>query len=157
MKRLSLAVAALVTLAACGGSDSDSSTDLTAPVTEAPADSSPATEAPVDTAPATEAPTTTIDPATLANAYAESGPHPVGVTTTQLAAGNQVEIWYPAVDGTTGTESYDVRDFVPDAIRALLTADVPAVYEYEASRDAEAAAGPFPVVLFSHGYSGMRL
>jgi len=157
MKRLSLAVAALVTLAACGGSDSDSSTDLTAPVTEAPADSSPATEAPVDTAPATEAPTTTIDPATLANAYAESGPHPVGVTTTQLAAGNQVEIWYPAVEGTTGTESYDVRDFVPDAIRALLTADVPAVYEYEAGRDAEAAAGPFPVVLFSHGYSGMRL
>lgn len=148
---------AILGFVACGGSDSNPSADDTSAPTEATASSSTASEPPADTPPVTEPPTTTIDPVTLANTYAEAGPHPVGVTTTQLAAGNQVEIWYPAVDGTTGNESYDVRDFVPDAIRNLLTADVPAVYEYEAGRDAEVAAGAFPVVLFSHGYSGMRL
>lgn len=148
---------AILGFVACGGSDSNPSADDTSAPTEATASSSTASEPPADTPPVTEPPTTTIDPVTLANTYAEAGPHPVGVTTTQLAAGNQVEIWYPAVDGTTGTETYDVRDFVPDAIRNLLTADVPAIYEYEAGRDAEVAAGAFPVVLFSHGYSGMRL
>ena len=49
-----------------------------------------------------------------------------------------------------------MRDFVPEAISALLTADVPAVYEYPAGRDAGAASGTFPVVLFSHGASGIR-
>ena len=156
MKRRHFAPAILLTIAACGGSDSAGDTSNEPTPTEA-TDVSEVTEAPVETAPVTEAPTTTVDPATLANAYAEAGAYPVGVTTRELTAGNKVEIWYPAVEGTTGTESYDVRDFVPDAIRALLTADVPAVYEYEAGRDAAVADGPFPVVLFSHGYSGMRL
>jgi len=153
MKRRHFALAIVLTIAACGGSDSASDTS-SAPT---PTDSTDVSEAPTETAPVTEAPTTTVDPAALANKYAEAGAYPVGVTTRELAAGNKVEIWYPAVEGTTGTESYDVRDFVPDAIRALLTADVPAVYEYEAERDAAVADGPFPVVLFSHGYSGMRL
>ena len=132
-------------ITACGGDDS--ATD-SAPATE-PA----TTEAPVTEAPTTEAPA----PVDQSQAYVEAGPFPVGVTTLALEAGNQVEIWYPAVDGTTGTESYDVRDFVPEAIRALLTADVPAVYEYTAGRDAAMADGTYPVVLFSHGYSGIRL
>lgn len=97
------------------------------------------------------------DAATQAQAYIEAGPYPVGVTTLELTSGNKVEVWYPAVDGTTGTESYDVRDFVPDTIRALLTADIPASYEYAAGRDADIANGAFPVVLFSHGASGIRL
>ena len=88
--------------------------------------------------------------------YTEAGPYPVGVTTLELAAGNKVEVWYPAVEGTTGAEFYDTRDFVPPAIKALLTADVPARYDYTAGRDAVVADGQFPVVLFSHGYSGMR-
>jgi predicted dienelactone hydrolase len=88
--------------------------------------------------------------------YTEAGPYPVGVTTLELAAGNKVEVWYPAVEGTTGDEFYDTRDFVPPAIKALLTADVPARYDYTAGRDAVVADGQFPVVLFSHGYSGMR-
>ena len=130
---------------ACGGDDSAS-------------DSAPATEPTATEAPATEAPTTEAPaPVDQSKAYVEAGPFPVGVTTLALEAGNQVEIWYPAVDGTTGTESYDVREFVPEAIRALLTADVPAVYEYTAGRDAAMADGTYPVVLFSHGYSGIRL
>jgi predicted dienelactone hydrolase len=68
-----------------------------------------------------------------------------------------VEIWYPAVEGTTGTETYDVRDFVGEGIRAILTGDVPSTYSYPAGRDADVAEGTFPVVLFSHGFTGMRL
>jgi len=145
-----LAVGALV-LAACGSGDGD--TDADSAATDSTAMTPETTNAPDTTA----APTTTtpaVDPAT---AYVEAGDHPVGVTTLQLAAGNQVEVWYPAVEGSTGSETYDVRDFVPETIRALLTGDAPATYTYDAARDADVAEGAFPVVLFSHGYSGMRL
>ena len=124
-----------LTAAACGGS-SDNATS-----TDASSDSSVVE---------------VIDPSLAAQTYVDRGSYPVGVTTLQLEAGNKVEIWYPAVEGTTGTDVYDVRDFVPEAIRALLTADVPASYEYEAGRDAQVAEGSFPVVLFSHGASGIR-
>lgn len=123
-------------LTSCGGASSDTST----------------TDALTSQAPTTEA----LDPAAAAQSYVERGPYPVGVTSVELETGNKVEVWYPAVEGTAGTEAYDVRDFVPDAIRALLTADIPASYEYEAGRDADVAEGTFPVVLFSHGASGIR-
>jgi predicted dienelactone hydrolase len=139
---------AAISLSACGGDDSSTSVADT---------SMPTTESSTTETPATEAPTTTIDPAAEAMMYTEAGPYPVGVTTLELAAGNKVEVWYPAVEGTTGAEFYDTRDFVPPAIKALLTADVPARYDYTAGRDAAVADGMFPVVLFSHGYSGIRL
>ncbi len=139
---------AAISLSACGGDDSSTSVADT---------SMPTTETPSTETPATEASTTTIDPATEAMMYTEAGPYPVGVTTLELAAGNKVEVWYPAIEGTTGAEFYDTRDFVPPAIKALLTADVPARYDYTAGRDAAVADGMFPVVLFSHGYSGIRL
>ena len=72
--------------------------------------------------------TTTISPAIAAKAYEQPGPHPVGVTTYTLPTGNKVEVWYPAVAGTTGTVSYDIRDFTPPSIKALLTANVPATF-----------------------------
>ncbi|MEY3342288.1 MAG: hypothetical protein RLZZ269_2199 [Actinomycetota bacterium] len=147
MRRLAICLSSVLLIAACGGDDSSS------PTTDGPV----ATDAETTAAPVTEAPSTTIDPVALATAYSEPGEFPVGVTTLQLAAGNQVEIWYPAVEGSSGTESYDMRDFVPEVIKNLLTADVPAVYEYAAQRDADVADGQFPVVLFSHGFSGMRL
>ena len=139
---------AAISLSACGGDDSSTSVSDTA---------TPTTETPTTETPATEAPATTLDPATEAMMYTQAGPYPVGVTTLELAAGNKVEVWYPAVEGTTGAEFYDTRDFVPPAIKALLTADVPARYDYTAGRDAVVADGQFPVVLFSHGYSGIRL
>ena len=98
-----------------------------------------------------------VDPASAASAYADRGDHQVGVTTLERSGGHQVEVWYPAVDGTTGTETYDMRDFTPPAIRDLLTDDVPATASYEAGRDADVADGAFPVVLFSHGFTGMRM
>ncbi|MBM3827256.1 MAG: hypothetical protein FJW09_01290 [Actinobacteria bacterium] len=149
LHRLTAITVVGLTLMSCGGEDS--STEST-PTTEGAI----STEAPAVTEPAPDT-SSTPDPAELANYYAAAGPYPVGVTTLELEAGNKVEIWYPAVAGTMGTDFYDVRDFVPDAIRALLTADVPAVYEYDAVRDAAMADGTYPVVLFSHGYSGIRL
>lgn len=133
-----------LTMVACGSSTTSS------PDTD-PSDTAVTTD-PTTTA----APTTIPDAATMAALYTEAGPYPVGVTSLELAAGNKVEVWYPAIEGTTGTDSYDVRNFIPEAISALLTADVPAVYEYPAGRDAGAATGTFPVVLFSHGSSGIR-
>ncbi len=158
----SLAALALVA-GACGGDD-DASPATTAAAETTTAATEPApetTEAPATTEPApttTEpAPTTTVDLAELASTYAEPGPYPVGVSTYTLAKGPSVEVWYPAVEGTTGEVTYDVRDFTPPAIREILTADVPATFTFEGARDAEAAEGTFPVVLFSHGFTGIRL
>ena len=135
-RRFAAPVAALLVLAAC--SDAQQSTNSTA---AAPTDNSP----------------TTIDIAEQALAYSQYGDFPVGVTTLQLAKGPKVEIWYPAAAGTSGTETYDMRDFVGEGIRAILTGDTPSTYSYPAGRDALLADGSFPVVLFSHGVAGMRL
>lgn len=147
-----ITVAALF-VAACSSDAGTASTDVatTAPTVTEPA----ATEQPTTTV--TEPPTTTIDPAEAANAFAAAGDYPVGVTTLQLAKGPLVEVWYPAVEGTTGTDSYDTRDYTPPAIKALLTGDAEASYSYEAGRDADVADGAFPVVLFSHGFTGIRM
>lgn len=101
--------------------------------------------------------TTTLSPAQLAQAYTEPGPYAIGVITLTLAKGNQVEVWYPAVAGGNGTVSYDVRDFTPPAIKAILTGDAPATYSINATRDTDPAEGQFPMVLFSHGFTGIRV
>lgn len=110
-----------------------------------------------DTAASGGTTTTEVPPALVADAFAAPGPYPVGITTLQLDSGPAVEVWYPAVPGTDGTDVYDMRDFVPDAIRELLTAEVDSTVTMDASRDAEAADGPFPLVLFSHGSAGVRV
>jgi dienelactone hydrolase len=148
----------IVVVAGCSGSSADSD-NTTTPTTAAAV--SQGSDAPDETAttsaPATsQATTTTVALAELAMRYSGPGPFPVGVHTTALPKGNAVEIWYPAARAG-GEEAYDVRDFVPPAIAALLTGDVPSTYTYAAGRDADVAAGQFPVVLFSHGFSGMRL
>jgi predicted dienelactone hydrolase len=122
-------------------------------------DASPATTAsvPAEATTTLEPPEREPDPAEVALAHADRGDHPVGVTTLERDGGHLVEVWYPAVEGTTGTETYDMRDFTPPAIRDLLTGDVPATSSHEAGRDAEVADGAFPIVLFSHGFTGMRL
>ena len=106
---------------------------------------------------ARETTTTVVEAA--GDLYSEPGEYPVGVTTLTLASGPEVEVWYPAAEDGGGTVTYDARDFVPEAIEALLTADIPAGYTIDADRDLPGAAedGPFPVVLFSHGFSGFRL
>ena len=156
-RRLALPVAALLLLAACSDASSSSAdTKGNTPVTETAntLDTTPVTDAPTTSL---EATTTTVDLAEQALAYGNYGNFPVGVTTLQLAKGPKVEIWYPAVEGTTGTETYDIRDFVGEGIRAVLTGDVPSTFSYPAGRDADVADGAFPVVMFSHGFTGMRV
>lgn len=153
--RLVASLSLLALLAACSSDGGDAAPDTTASATATTAAASTTTAAPTTTA---EPTTTTVSPAEAAMAYTEPGEYPVGVTTMQLDKGPAVEIWYPAAaDSAVGTETYDVRDFTPDAVKALLTGDVPSTYSYEAARDAEVADGEFPVVLFSHGFSGFRL
>ncbi|MEO6629260.1 MAG: hypothetical protein ABIP03_11910, partial [Aquihabitans sp.] len=142
MRRCSMVLLATLALLVAGCSDGSGSDQ---------ADPKPGKSATTVAAP----PTT--DPAAAAKAYVDPGPYPVGVATLALPSGPEVEVWYPAVKGTTGTVSYDVRDFVPEAIRKILTADVPATFEFAGKRDAQVADGKFPVVLFSHGFSGFRL
>ncbi|MFM7253744.1 MAG: chlorophyllase/cutinase-like alpha/beta fold protein, partial [Ilumatobacteraceae bacterium] len=145
---VSLSLAALIAVGCSSGSSDDSSGVLS---------TASATTEPADATTTTPAPPTTVDPTELATAYADFGPYPVGVTTLQLAKGPKVEVWYPAVEGTGGTETYDVREFTPEVIRALLTGDASATYSYPAGRDAEVAEGTYPVVLFSHGFTGIRV
>jgi dienelactone hydrolase len=142
MRRTLVALLA-VTAAACSAASttvSDSTTGTTAPETTVAVTT-----------------TTMLSPAQLAQAYTEPGPYPVGVTTLTLAKGNQVEVWYPAATAGNGTVSYDVRDFTPPAIKAILTGDVSASYSINATRDGDPADGQFPVALFSHGFTGIRL
>lgn len=101
-------------------------------------------------------------------AFRDAGPYEVGVTTLQLTDRN-VEVWYPAEQGSTdGLEpaSYSQLDALPPdlaaAAPALLPADVPAsVLDVEMTdtyRDvASSPDGPFPLVLFSHGFGSYRL
>lgn len=131
---IAVLIASAVMVAACS-SDDDPSADDTA----------------------TESTTTTLDPVAAARTYAEAGPFPVGVTTLELPSGPSVEVWYPAVEGTDGTVTYDVRDFTPPAIRDILTGDAEATFTHDGARDVDVADGTFPVVLFSHGFTGMRL
>ncbi|MCU1396636.1 MAG: dienelactone hydrolase-like enzyme [Ilumatobacteraceae bacterium] len=160
-------VAAILTAAALFGSacsSGDAATPTTSAATATTAAASTTTAATPTSeqgsttdAPTIDSPTTTADPATEADAYEAAGPYPVGVTTLTMANGIQVAVWYPAVAGSDGTETYDVRDFTAPAIKALLTADIPATYSYPATRDAAVADGHFPVVLNSHGYSGINV
>ena len=95
---------------------------------------------------------------------ARLGPHPVGVRTLVLTNPDQVdvlagggarmdrrlvvELWYPAVDGTVAGGTYTTlcRDGRTEV-----------VLHGQAMREAEAAAGAFPLVILSHGYPGNRM
>lgn len=101
-----------------------------------------------------------------APALAAVGAHPVGVRTLTLTDPARpdvlnstealvtapralvAEFWYPAAEGTAPGGSYDtvLRDGV-----------TPVTLHGRASREAAAsAAGPFPLVVISHGYPGNR-
>jgi predicted dienelactone hydrolase len=146
-------VAAALLAAACGDDDSSG----TASETTTPADAT-STEAPSTT----EAPTTTEAPLDGDARYAERGPYDVGVTTLDLPD-RQVEVYYPAAEGsTTGEpkERYVQTGAIPEDILASLPPvpdGVDLSVEIDAYRDvAVAGDGPFPLVLFSHGAGGWR-
>lgn len=89
------------------------------------------------------------------------GPFAAGEATLPLSSGGpRVEVWYPAtrasVTGRTQA-SYNVEEWLPASIRALIPSGFTgAVYKTNAYRDVPVAPGRFPLVVFTHGYSGFR-
>ena len=101
--------------------------------------------------------------------YAAPGPHPVGVTTLDLGSAGPLlgersaTVFYPADPATVAGHTpfgYAESETLPAALRGILparfddTTTVPGAY---VDPPAAHTGGPFPVVLFSHGFGGERL
>jgi dienelactone hydrolase len=93
-------------------------------------------------------------------AYAERGPYEVGVTTISLSD-RQMEVWYPVELGDIGTgprDEYFIRDYVSESVDALIPPEVNPPFVTDATRGVPASGdGPFPLVLFSHGFASYRV
>lgn len=100
------------------------------------------------------------------------GPYPVGVITVELLDESRpndmgdprklvTEIWYPASEDTRGQPGYVYTqdDLLTDEARALLEAPLEVELATDAVRDAapREPGDTFPIVLFSHGSSGVRM
>jgi dienelactone hydrolase len=81
------------------------------------------------------------------------------VTTIELAD-RLVEVWYPVNPGDEeGLEpdAYYIRDALPDVLDQFLPEDVNPPFVTGAFREAPASEdGPFPLVIFAHGYASYR-
>lgn len=100
-------------------------------------------------------------------AFAESGPFAVGVTSLSLPD-RKVEVWYPAAPVPDGTPvaTYSQLDALPENLASLAPSLLPAgtspdiltVTMTDTYRDVPSSTdGPFPLVLFSHGFGSFRL
>lgn len=110
-----------------------------------------------DGATGTTADRSTTTRTAAAPAYAERGPHPVGTVSFALADGRRVVAWYPAAAGAADqpAEVFDIASLLAPDLQAKIAADLRPQYEIDAHVGAPGAdGGPFPVVLFSHGYAG---
>src|SRR4051794_30433372 len=89
-------------------------------------------------------------------AYEKAGPYVPGVTTLDMD-GRKVEVWYPADPGAEVGKAKDVfriSTLLPDSLKSVIPDALDPKYETDAYRDITASTGgPFPVVLFSHGYA----
>lgn len=90
--------------------------------------------------------------------WSERGPYGVGSLELDLE-GRRMVVWYPAVEGAgTGepTDTFDVADLLSPELQAQVPDEVRPEYPVASLRDAEPApeGGPFPIVLFSHGFAG---
>ncbi len=93
-------------------------------------------------------------------AYAESGPYEVGVTTVSLSD-RDMEVWYPVDPADIGTDprdEYFIRDYISAQFDSLLPPEVNPPYVTDATRAVPASPdGPFPLVIFSHGFASYRV
>lgn len=103
------------------------------------------------------------------------GPYPVGVATVELLDASRpddtgqprrlvTELWYPAVEDARGQPGYvyTEEDLLTDEARAALEGTLSVELPTDAVRDAaprepSGQDGMFPIVLFSHGSSGVRM
>ncbi len=100
-------------------------------------------------------------------AYQHVGPYAVGVTTLDLGSAGPVlgqrsaTVFYPADAAAVPGHprfSYTEAQTLPTALQGVLPAKYDTVTTVSAYLGPPASArGPFPVVLFSHGYGGERL
>ncbi len=179
-----IALGLVLALLAAGCSSNDDDLQPAAPIAEQPTEAPVPTEAPTPAATPepqpTEAPTPepteasvpTPEPTPLPTpaptpapplVFTEFGDLPVGVRTLELGeeTGEQpLSVWYPAdSDAVAGmdTEIYDSAQAIPAAFRALIPDSMQSAVETNSYRDAPlAAGGPYPVVIYSHGYGGHR-
>jgi dienelactone hydrolase len=90
-------------------------------------------------------------------AYERPGPYAAGVTSLKLSTGADVEVWYPATPAAVAGRTPDVftiSALLPAALKSLVPPDIDPKYPTTAYRDVTASPdGPFPIVLFSHGYA----
>ena len=93
------------------------------------------------------------------------GPYAVGEVTVSVRVASEgyttsAEIWYPAKRTRAKEATYNQGQWFPAPLRTLLDAKpklrATANYPSGGVRDAAAAAGVFPLVLFSHGWAGFR-
>ncbi len=91
--------------------------------------------------------------------YRDAGPWAAGVITLSLDD-REVEVWYPAakrdVKGLEPAE-YFIREELTSTINAILPENINPPFVTDAYRDVPASEdGPFPLVLFAHGFSSYR-
>jgi len=90
-------------------------------------------------------------------AYAEAGPYVAGTTTLTAPDGRSVEVWYPADPGAEdGAEQdiFEITDLLPENLKSIVPPELNPSYPTDAFREIEPAAdGPFPILLFSHGFA----
>lgn len=106
--------------------------------------------------PPKQATATTLDK-TDDPAYEGWGPNEVGTTTFALADGRRVVAWYPAAASAKQApdETFDIASLLSPALQAKIPADKRPQYDIAAHPGAAPAdGGPYPLVLFSHGYAG---
>lgn len=91
--------------------------------------------------------------------YAHPGPYGVGERTMKLPSGARVEVWYPARKAAVAGQpigTYDVVDWLPDLLAQLVPEGASVAYPSGGVRGVPVARGPFPLVVFSHGFAGFR-
>src|SRR4051812_41546615 len=92
--------------------------------------------------------------------YAKAGPYAAGVRTLTIGD-RKVEVWYPAARSAVKGKKrdiYNIAKYLPQGLQDLLTSkNVEAPFTTDAYRGVRPSAkGPFPLVLFAHGFSGWR-
>lgn len=107
--------------------------------------------------PATAADAATRKPVAV---FAAPGPYAAGVTTLTIGD-RQAEVWYPAPRAAVRhrrRDVYEIAKWLPPALQDLLkTRNVKAPFTTDAYRGVKASAkGPFPLVIFAHGFSAYR-
>jgi acetyl esterase/lipase len=93
-------------------------------------------------------------------AFERRGPYAAGVATLTIGD-RQTEVWYPAARSSVRgrrRDVYNIAKYLPQGLQDLLASrNVEAPYTTAAYRGVRPSAqGPFPVVLFSHGFSSWR-